>query len=288
MKIGFIGLGNLGLPIAQNILALTSQLNVYNRTASKTQHLLESGATHFDSVSALAAASDIVITVLSNDEAELEVTDGPGGLAANLPAGAIHVSMSTISPALATRLQRLHVQYQNHYISSPVMGRPEMARARKLSFLVSGDSAVIERIEPLLTHAGAIKITRFGERPDAANTAKLCSNFLIASAIQSMAEGIHLAAKSGLDARDWLNMLTTTLFSSPIYQNYSNLLLNESFEPAAFSMNLGQKDLRLVLTQAATVDAEMPVATAVSTQLQNGIAAGMGDHDWTALSLLLK
>ena len=288
MNVGFIGLGSLGLPIADNILTSTNQLFVYNRTLSRARPLTDKGAVLMNSVRELTAACDVVFSVLSNDDAVKEVTEGPDGIAAHLREGGIHVSVSTILPATAVQLHALHNQHGSYYVSAPVMGRPEMAKARKLNFLVSGNTSVLEKINHLLTDAGAAKISPFGEQAGAANVAKLCSNFLIASAIESMAEGITLANKSGIDAGEWLNMLTSTLFNAPVYENYGALLLSERFQPAAFSMNLGLKDLKLVQEQAASVNAAMPVANTVTHQLHTAINQGMGEYDWTAVALMLK
>jgi len=288
MKHGFIGLGNLGAPIAENILANAKQLFVFNRTASMAQPLVEKGATLCPSVKELTSLCDVVFSVVSNDAALKEITEGSEGIAANLKPGGIHISISTILPASAKALSELHLQNNNHYLASPVMGRPETARAGKLHFFVSGDKTVIEKIKPILLHAGAIGVWEFGEKAEAANVAKLCSNFLIASAIESMAEGIQLAKKSGLDAATWMDVLTQTLFSSPIYINYSGILLKEVFQPAAFSLRLGSKDMNLVMEQASTVQAKMPFGKAIQKQLTDSMENGLGEYDWTAVALALK
>jgi len=195
MKIGFIGLGNLGTPIAENILLKQQQLFVYNRTASKAQPLIEKGATMCDSIKEMAKECDIIFSIVSDDKALNDITKGSDGVAKNLREDGVHVSMSTILPATATELGELHKQYHSYYVAAPVMGRPEAARAGKLNFLVSGENAALEMIKPLLRDAGGAGIWEFGNETASANVAKLCSNFLIASAIESMAEGINLAKK---------------------------------------------------------------------------------------------
>lgn len=287
MKYGFIGLGNLGVPIAENIFANVKQLYVFNKTASKAQPLVEKGAGLCRSVKELASLCDIVFSVVSNDLALKEITEGGEGIAANLRPGGIHISISTILPATAKALSKLHQQNNNHYLASPVMGRPEAARAGKLHFFVSGEKAIIEKTRAILMHAGATGIWEFGEG-EVANVAKLCSNFLIVSAIESMAEGIQLAKKSGLDASAWLNVLTQTLFNSPVYNNYSAILLKEIFQPASFSLHLGSKDINLVMEQASTVQANMPFGEAIQKQLTDSMKDGLGDYDWTAVALALN
>jgi 3-hydroxyisobutyrate dehydrogenase-like beta-hydroxyacid dehydrogenase len=288
MTIGFIGLGTLGLPIAENLLGKGHALYVYNRTASKAEPLKEKGAVTCFSVAELAKASDIVFSIVSDDAALQEITEGEDGIAANLKAGGIHASISTILPATAKELSELHQQHKNHYIASPVMGRPEAARVRKLNFLVSGNKSVIEILKPFLHDAGAAGVWEMGDDVAAANTAKLCSNFLIVSSIEAMAEGINLAQRSGLDPQVWMNMLTQTIFNAPAYINYGNLLLKKAYHPAGFFLRLGLKDVNLVLKQAESTDTKMPLGDLVKQHLAYCMEAGLGDHDLTAMAMAVK
>lgn len=288
MVIGFIGLGNLGTPIAENILEKRRQLLVYNRTATKAQPLTEKGATVCGSVKELASSCDVVLSIVSDDAALNHIARGADGVAQNLKPGGVHICISTILPATASQLTQLHKQHNNHYIASPVMGRPEAARARKLNFLVAGQKDVVDGIKPLLQDAGGAGVWDFGNEPQTANVAKLCSNFLIMSAIESMAEGINLAKKSKLDPNVWMNVLTQSLFAAPIYINYGNILLKEQYMPAGFTLRLGLKDVNLVMAQAAQVEATMPVGEFLQQRLNEGVANGLAEHDWTAVALMLK
>jgi len=288
MNIGFIGLGNLGLPIAENILRKRSQLFVYNRTASKAQPIVDKGAVMCRNIKELSEKCDVVFSVVSDDAALNEVTLGKDGIAENLRQDGVHVSMSTILPATATRLTESHKRCNTHYVAAPVMGRPEAARAEKLNFLVAGKPTVIEMIKPLLKEAGGVGVWEFGNDAAAANVAKLCTNFLIVSAIEAMAEGIHLARKSGVDASAWMNMVTQTLFAAPVYVNYGNILLKEMFQPAGFALRLGLKDLNLVMEQSRKVSAHMPIGELMQERLNECVVNGMGDYDWTAVALTLK
>lgn len=288
MQIGFIGLGNLGAPIAENLLEKHSGLLVYNRTASKAQPLVNKGAVFATSVQALAQECDIVFTMVSDDAALNHITRDEHGIAANLKPGGIHISMSTILPATATQLTHLHKEHNCYYIAAPVMGRPETARAKKLNFLLAGDPAVYDTVKTLLNDAGAAATWEFGNDPSHANVAKICSNFLIISAIEAMAEGINVAAKSGIDVQAWMNMLTQSIFASPIYINYSNILMKEIFQPASFSLKLGLKDVNLVNEQASSVNAPMPIGKLLQQRLQECVMDGLGEHDWTAIALALK
>jgi 3-hydroxyisobutyrate dehydrogenase-like beta-hydroxyacid dehydrogenase len=288
MNIGFIGLGNLGLPIAENILKKRSQLFVYNRTASKAQSLVERGAVLCKNIKALSEKCDVVFSVVSDDAALNEVTLGKDGIAENLKEGGVHVSVSTILPATATRLTEKHKERNTHYVAAPVMGRPEAVRAEKLNFLVAGQPTVIEMVKPLLKDAGGAGIWEFGNDTAAANVAKLCTNFLIVSAIEAMAEGINLAKKSGVNAALWMNMATETLFAAPVYINYGNILLKEMFQPAGFALKLGLKDVNLVMEQSHKAGAPMPIGELMQKRLTECAMNGMGDYDWTAVALTLK
>jgi len=288
MEIGFVGLGNLGTPIAENILEKNQRLFVYNRNTPKAQPVVEKGAILCSSIKELVQKCDIVFSVVSDDAALNDITTGDNGIAQNLKERGIHISMSTILPETATKLAQLHKQFNNHYIAAPVMGRPEAARAGKLNFLVSGEPAIVETIKPLLQHAGGIGIWEFGSEPQAANVAKLCTNFLIVSAIESMAEGINLATKSGIDSTTWISMITQTMFAAPVYINYSNILLKEMFQPAGFALKLGLKDIDLVMQQSTEVNAKMPIGKLMQQRLRECLENGLGDHDWTAMALALK
>jgi len=288
MKTGFIGLGHLGTPIAENLLMQHQPLYVYNRTAAKAQPLADKGAVICTSVKELAALCDVVFTIVSDDAALRHITEGPDGIAANLRPGGIHISMSTILPATSAALAETHRQYENHYITSPVMGRPEVARAKKLNLLVSGDSAVIASVKPLLQDAGAANMWEFGAEPGAANVAKLCSNYLILSGVAAMAEGINLARQSGIEAEQWMQMLTQTLFNAPFYHIYSSALLKEAYVPPGFSLAMGLKDANLVLQQAQTAGVPMAVGQKTQELLQQGVANGWGDEDVVAVQKVIS
>jgi 3-hydroxyisobutyrate dehydrogenase-like beta-hydroxyacid dehydrogenase len=288
MKLGFVGLGNLGTPIAENLLEKNHSLYVYNRTALKAQPLANKGAVVCTSVKELAAMCDVIFSAVSDDAALNHITQGEEGIAANMKTGGIHVSISTILPATAKRLSETHQQYNHHYIACPVMGRPEAARAKKLNFLVSGDASAIALIKPFLEDAGGTGIWEFGENVEAANVAKLCTNFLIVSAIESMAEAMNLAKKSCTDPQSWFNMITQTIFSAPIYINYGNIILKEAFRPAGFALHLGLKDVNLVVEQAVEANVQMPIGKLMQQRLQECVADGLGEHDLTAIALALK
>jgi 3-hydroxyisobutyrate dehydrogenase-like beta-hydroxyacid dehydrogenase len=282
--IGFIGLGSLGAPIAANLIESGHKLYVYNRTASKAAPLAAKGATVSKDIASLAKQCDIVFSIVSDDAALKSICDGDDGLIKNLQPGSVHVCMSTILPQTAKDIAALHQEARQHYLAAPVFGRPEAAAAKKINFVISGDEKIRKQIEPLLKDGGALGVWDFGDDISVANTVKLCGNFLIGAAIEAIGESIALAKASGVDEQKMWSMFLQTLFNAPVYHNYSNIILQKKFEPAAFTMKLGLKDMKLVMEQAADVNQQMPLANLLKENMQQLVSAGKDQIDWSAVS----
>ncbi len=283
-EIGFIGLGAMGLPMAANLLAAGIKVRVWNRTADKANPLVAEGAAHAASFAETATPGGVVITMLADDAAVEAVTIGKDGIAARLGRGGIHVSMSTIAPATATRLAAVHAEYGNTYVAAPVFGRPENAEKKQLVVCISGPAAAQQRIRPLLDAMGRV-IFEYGEDPGAANVAKLCGNFLIASAIEAMGEAFTMAEKSGFSREKVAEMLGKTLFACPVYQRYGEMIARKQHTPAGFKMPLGLKDVDLVLKTAGEARSPMPLAGLLRERMIAGLAHGRDEMDWSALAL---
>ena len=285
MKVGFIGLGAMGSAMARNLIKAGFTLKVYNRTRSRAEELRSSGAVVADTPDQAASGVDVMITMLADDDALEQSILGSGSAIQSLPTGAVHVSMSTISVALSRRLAAAHKQKQQYYIAAPVFGRPEAATAAKLFIVAAGPQRQIERCQPLFDGMGQ-KTFLAGDDPSAASVIKLLGNFLIQSVLESLAEAFALARKSGVDVNNFLEILTGTLFNAPIYRTYGGLIAAEKFEPAGFKLRLGLKDCRLVLAAAEEASVPMPIASLVRDHFLAAIAQGMGDIDWSAISLI--
>ncbi len=284
MKIGFIGLGSLGTPIAINLVEKGHELIVYNRTQAKTKTLTDKGAIAGNSIAMVASQCNVVFSIVSDDAALKAITAEADGLVSHLAPGSIHVSMSTILPQTAEELAALHNKNKQHYLAAPVFGRPEAAAARKLNYVISGNADIRNKVEPLLKDAGGAGVFHFGDAFTAANTVRLCGNFLIASALEAIGESAALARQSGVDAVAMWQMFSQTLFNTPLYQNYSNIILQQQFEPAAFTAKLGLKDMNLVLQQAAAVHQQMPLANLLQSNMQQLVNNGKEKLDWSAVS----
>jgi 3-hydroxyisobutyrate dehydrogenase-like beta-hydroxyacid dehydrogenase len=284
MEIGWIGLGNMGEPMAQNVLKAGHKLTVYNRTQARAGRLGALGATVAKSP-AEAAASGCVVTMVSDDPALEDVVFGPDKVLSTLPEGGIHVSMSTISVALSRRLAEAHHQAGQDFVSAPVFGRPEAAASAKLFVVAAGNGSALQRLDPLFRAIGQRTFIA-GQDPSTANVIKLSGNFLIASVIESLAEAFALTRKHGVDPGQYLELLTASLFNSPVYKIYGELIANASHQRVGFAMTLGLKDVRLVLAAAENAAVPMPIASLVRDRLLSGVAQGMGTADWSAVGTL--
>ncbi len=282
--IGFIGLGNMGQPMATNLISAGYKLRVYNRTLAKAETVRQQGATPVAAPHEVAEAGGIVITMLSDDQALEEVALRGNKLAEYLGNGGIHISMSTVAPATARKIAAQHAKHGVSYLAAPVFGRPEAAAARKLWICLSGSAAAKPRVEPILQTLSQ-GVFDFGEDAGAANVVKLAGNFLIASAIEAMAEVFTLAEKNNIPRAEIARMFGQTLFSSPVYQNYGQKLVEGSYDKAGFKLSLGMKDIALVLQTAKASCMPMPFASLLHDRLLTGFAKGRGELDWAALAL---
>jgi 3-hydroxyisobutyrate dehydrogenase-like beta-hydroxyacid dehydrogenase len=281
MEIGFIGLGRMGSAMAANLVRAGHHVTVFNRSPEKRRKLVELGA-HEAARIAEACRGEVVITMLADDAAVSNVTLGDGGIAASLPRNAIHVSMSTISVALAKELARAHSGAGQRFISAPVFGRPEAAAAAKLFIVPAGEPRAIEACLPLFNALGQ-KTVPIGSEPSTANLVKLSGNFLLASVIEALGEAIALVSKAGVDGRAYVELLTSTIFPAPAYGTYGGLIAAKRFEPAAFTAALGLKDIRLALAAAESLGVPMPLGTLLHRRFLRLLAQGGENLDWSAL-----
>jgi 3-hydroxyisobutyrate dehydrogenase-like beta-hydroxyacid dehydrogenase len=282
--IGFIGLGNMGAPMARNLLEAGFKVTVFNRTRERAEPLMASGAALAESPRGAVVAGGIVVTMLADDRALESVALGKDGFVDALGKDGLHISMSTVSPETSRKLAQEHARRGSHFLAAPVFGRPEAAAARKLWICQSGPAAAKQRAKPVLEVLGQ-GIHDFGEDPGAANVVKLSGNFLILSAIEALAEALALAQKNGVDRTSLAGFFGETIFACPIYQNYGRILAGRKFEPPGFALKLGMKDMRLVRDTAETVQVPMPVADLLHARLLSALAKGRGDLDWTAIEL---
>jgi 3-hydroxyisobutyrate dehydrogenase-like beta-hydroxyacid dehydrogenase len=284
MKVGFVGLGRMGTGMAANLVKAGHKVTVYNRTPAKKQALVEQGA-HAAAQVADACRGDAVITMLSDDGALESVAFGDQGVIASLGRGAIHVCMSTISVALSARLAAAHANAGQRFVAAPVFGRPDAAAAAKLFIVAAGAPDTVAACSPLFEALGQ-RTFSVSDRAQDANLVKLSGNFLLASLIEAVGEAMALVGKAGIDRRQYLDLLTSTLFTAPVYKTYGALIAEEKFEPAGFAAPLGHKDIRLTLAAAESLRVPMPLASLLRDRFLALLAQGGEALDWAAIGQL--
>lgn len=280
MNIAFIGLGNMGHAMAQNLIKAGHHLTVWNRTRSRAESL---DARIANNPADAARHAEVVVTMLADDRAVESVVFGRDGFLDALPDGAIHVSSSTISVELSRRMNQAHADRKQQYVAAPVFGRPAAAQAAKLYIVAAGPEQALKKCEPLFTAIGQRTFT-IGLDPIQANVIKLSGNFLIANILESLGESIALVRKYGVDPNVFVDFLTNSLFNAPVFKTYGDLIANQTYEPVGFKLRLGLKDVRLVLAAADSAEVPLPAASLIHDNYLAAIARGMGDLDWSALA----
>ena len=284
MKIGFIGLGQMGSAMAATLLQAGHDLTVYNRTRTAADPLEKAGAQVASSPAEAASQADAVITMLSNDEAVEAVTLGRDGLIEGLGKEAVHISMSTISPNLSKQLTNSHTQAGQAYLAAPVFGRPDAAEKGNLWVVVGGDKAQIKRCQPIWDTVSQRGLSLVGTEPWQANVVKITGNFTIAAMMETLGEAFALMQKSGIDPKEFLQIANQALFKSPLYENYGGQIVEQRFDPALFTLDLGLKDMRLVLQAADEVAVPMPLVGLIHDHMLALSAQGQGDRDWSSVA----
>ncbi len=278
--IGFLGLGNMGSAMAGRLLEGGQELAVWNRSPEAADELVAAGATRATSASE-ALAAPVSFSMLANDTAAEAVltAENLGG-----EAGRIHVCMASISAEASDRLEGVHREAGVTYVACPVLGRPTVAAAGNLNLIAAGPDAAIATVTPLLEILGA-RIWRFGEQPRRANVAKIAMNFTILHALQAMAESVTLVESQGIDATDFVELLSNTLFAGPVYTGYGSMIAEKRYSPPGFAMELGLKDLGLAEDLAAENGVQLPTAPVLRNRFELALAdAELTELDWSAVA----
>jgi 3-hydroxyisobutyrate dehydrogenase-like beta-hydroxyacid dehydrogenase len=283
-SIGVVGLGRMGQAFAENLRSAGFRVVGYDRDAQRARPLQLAGAQAAERLADLADC-DVVVTSLPDDDALASVALGPDGLANVLAPGAVHVSMSTVSADLSRRLAQAHAERAQAFVAAPVLGNPDLARARGLFVLASGDPSAVERVRPALEQLGQ-RVFVIGNDAGAANVMKLAGNVLTASTLQSMGEVLALLRKAGIDQRLAFEVLTNSLFDGRVHKAYGGKIVDRRYSPPGMTAPLAVKDLRLALAEAETCAVPMPVASIVHDRLVAMVARGWAELDWSALGLL--
>jgi 3-hydroxyisobutyrate dehydrogenase-like beta-hydroxyacid dehydrogenase len=278
MKIGFLGLGKMGTPMAMHLLAAGHELRVWNRTEGKTEPLLREGAIAAATPAEAELGVDAVFTMLFDDAANEEVIFGPNGLMDAMSPSALHISCSTISVALSERLTGEHAKRGHEFVAAPVFGRPNVAEEGRLWIVVAGAENAVAKARPLLEPLSR-GISIVGTEPRQAHAVKLGGNFLITMMVQALSESFVYAEKQGVAPAIFFEAVNSALFQSPFYEAYSKVILHPPERPGA-TIALGEKDLRLLREAAAGRDTRLSLADLMAEIFAQARAAGLAQEDW--------
>lgn len=281
-KIAFIGLGNMGTGIARCVLKSGADLTVWNRTPSKMEPLIAAGAKGASSPKEAVTGADIVITSLMDDRSIVDMVVAENGLLAGMKKGAIHLCVTTISPKCGDELAELHRKHDTHYISGPVVGRPDAAESGQLTTYLAGNAEAIETVTPVC-RSYAKQVIAMPGKPSAANCQKLCINYNVLAIIEMMGETYAFAEKCGVPLEYMRDFYQQALFAHPAVTMYAEKIRARDFAGrGGFVMTAGLKDARLMLSTAEAVGVDLALGRIAEDKLVKGIAAGMGETDWSA------
>ncbi|MEM2876338.1 MAG: 2-hydroxy-3-oxopropionate reductase [Candidatus Bathyarchaeia archaeon] len=284
-RIGFIGLGVMGKPMAMNLIKAGYHLTVWNRTRSKMDDLVRMGAEPGDSPRDVAEKSDVVITMVADSPDVEDVVLGPSGVVEAARPGLIVIDMSTISPSVTRKIAEKLREKGVEMLDAPVSGGEVGAKQGTLSIMVGGSEDVLKECLPILEVLGK-RITYMGANGMGQMT-KLCNQVICALNIQAVCEGLMLGAKAGLDLEKLLNVVTAGAAGSWMLSNLGPKMIKRDFEPG-FKIVHQQKDLRLALTQASELNLPLPGTALVNQMLRAVEAAGMGEKGTSAAIVAME
>lgn len=279
MRIGFIGLGQMGRGMAQRLLDAGHDLIVWNRSPGPAEALRNRGAAMAPRIEQTLDA-EVVISMLADDRA-VETVWLEQRLVQRTPAACIHLNMASIGLGLGRRLAAEHAALASPYVAAPVFGRPEAAARGELDIVAAGPADALRRCTVLFEALGRRWFV-VGSRPEQANIVKIARNFMLAAIIESLGEAFALVEKNGVAPAAFLDIITRTSMSAPAFVNYGRMMLEKPSQPT-FPLRLGLKDVELALAAGAESEVPLPTAALILEQHLGALAHGYGDKDWAEL-----
>ena len=285
MRVGWIGLGVMGRPMAGHLLAAGHEVAVWARNPAASAPLADQGFVVSSSPAELAARSDVVVTIVTSSADVEGLAFGPAGLAAGLPPGGVHVDMSTIAPAMARSLAARYADRGLGWVDAPVSGGETGARAATLAIMAGAQAEVLERVRPLL-HALGKSLVHVGP-PGAGQVAKACNQLIMVATIEACAEAMSLAQANGVDLGAVRTALLGGSAASRVLEVMGDRMVRRDFAPGIES-RLHHKDFGLVLQEAVALGCPLPVAAQVWQQLNALMGLGGGRDDTASLLRVLE
>ena len=283
MNVAFIGLGRMGRGMAQRIVGGGHDLVVHDVVRAAGDSLVSAGAAFGETVADTCAGRDVVVTMLVEDAAVLDIALRPGGLCASLPKGAIHVAMGTYGVGAIRTLGEAHAKAGQLLVAAPVLGRPDLAASGQLGIVSGGPADAVARVEPLLALMGR-KTFHAGDLPEAATAIKLANNMVLGCAMIAMGEGFSLIRKYGVAPQLFYDVMTEGLFSAVAYKGYGKTMVDETYDNVGSPITVGLKDAKLIQDAADLARVPMPMHNIYRDRLLGAVAHGDGDRDQAVLA----
>ena len=279
-KLGYVGLGTMGGRMAKRLLDAGHTVTGYNRTKSKAQWLIDKGLQWAESPRAVAEASDVTFSMVTNTNALLDIAEGPEGVLAGLSAGKTYVDMSTVSPAFSRDLSARVKALGAAMLDAPVSGSVVTLEEGKLSIMVGGEAAAFEKVRPLLLDIGP-KVTHVGAN-GLAVTMKIATNLSLAVQMLAFSEGVLIAEKSGIKRETAVEVLTNSVIASPMVKYRGPFVLGMP-EEAWFNVNMMQKDMNLALELGRQLDVPLPTTAITNEYLTAARGLGLEQEDFAVV-----
>lgn len=279
-RVGFIGLGHMGSAMARRLVEAGYDVTVWSRSADHVGELVSHGATRAGSPED-AVATGHLFTMLANEDVVRAVL--PPALLSAAPPGFTHVNHATISAKAAGEFAGHAAEHGYGYVSAPVLGRPNVAAAGALTILVAGPPEAVGASMPMLQVMGR-RVWDYGSAATAANVAKIAVNYLIAHALQALAESITLLEHYDMDTGRFVEMINDSLFPGVVYGGYGDAIARRSYTPPGFTTVLGLKDVMLAVQAAADAGVRLPSAPLLQDVFETTVAQVGEDLDWAAIA----
>lgn len=283
-KIGFIGLGIMGRPMAKHLAKAGHEVIVLKSSAAAND-LSNEGAMVVDTPSQLAAQSDVIITMLPDSPEVEEIVKGEDGVATGIKKGSLFIDMSTIAPSTSIELNKLFLEKGVDALDAPVSGGQAGAEGATLSIMVGGSESAFKRALPIFERMGK-NIVHIGDS-GAGQTAKACNQIVVGMTIQAVAEALTLAKKSGVDVAKVRAALLGGFAQSKILDLHGQRVLDSNFKPG-FKVKLHRKDMNIALQTGKELSVPLPGSAIVASQMDALIASGDGELDHSALAKFLQ